>query len=138
VNYDGTGNNQGTVGVTPGLHGSTGDHVFVQSEVAMATERRNGPSEGSGKITGEDAGCTVKSAAYTVTGEYREVQPSGLVTLDPCGRRPAMVVPTATSEPYFARTVPPHTAKSCKGVMSAIHLALQELCGYSEAQGWPA
>ena len=38
----------------------------------------------SGRIT-DTTGCTVKSAAYTVTDEYGELQPSGTVTLSAGG-----------------------------------------------------
>lgn len=41
------------------------------------------PVKVSGKITDAGTGCTVKSATYTVTDEYGEVQPSGPVTLGP-------------------------------------------------------
>jgi hypothetical protein len=39
----------------------------------------------SGTINDPDASCSIKAAAYTVTDEYRKVQPRGPVTLGPRG-----------------------------------------------------
>jgi hypothetical protein len=75
----------GTLGVllnTPSF--CTTPPVITLSTTPAVLWRPNGkmvPVNVSGTIT--DTGCTVTSAAYAVTDEYGEIQPSGPVTLGP-------------------------------------------------------